>query len=173
MKRRRSHFNNFPTSSLFVLMEQYTVELEKLENKLLNSKDNLLLKERIKQIKLVIVVARNIIIERYLEANTSFNETAKLLVESEGIKESVYKELFTLKAIQTDEIISFDLLNLAINKLDISDLMLIIRTRENGICFDLALKRYDEMIFDVEPEVYNEYVMKKVLDGRRNKNDKY
>ena len=167
MKRRKSYFVNFPTNSLFLVLEQNLKQLNDLEQKLA-IKNNQLLKERIKQVELVVAVSKNVIIERYLEAKISLTKIAHLLTTSEGIKESVYKELFTLKVLESDDIISIDLLTEAIDKLDISELMMIIRKKPNTVYANVALEKWDEIIFDVEPEVYEEYVLKKKLDGKRN-----
>lgn len=163
--KRKSYFTNFSTDSLFVVLEQNYMEYQKLEQKQANN-SNPLLKERMKQVELVMAASKSIITERYLEDNVSLNEIAGLLIKSKGIRESVYKNLFTLKLLETNEIISLNLLTNAVNRLDISELMLIIRNKPNTVYSDIALKIYDEMIFDVEPEVYQEYVLKKRLDGR-------
>ena len=75
MKRRSSYLTNFPTSTLFVVLEQNMKEKLELELKQLEA-NNLLLKERIKQVELVIEVAKNTIIERYLKDGISLNKVA-------------------------------------------------------------------------------------------------
>lgn len=166
MKRRKSYFANFSTNSLFALMEQSKKELDDLEIKLLLSHNQLLI-ERAKQLQLLLDVSKNVIIKRYLEENISLSEVAKLLTTSEGVRKDVYKDLFTLKILDTNEIISLDLLKSAVDLLELSDLMTIIRTKKDTIYQKLAMKKYDKMIFDVEPEVYQEYLMKKKLDRKK------
>lgn len=141
-------------------------ELDDLEMKFMLNHNQLLI-ERMQQLRLVLAVSKNVIIERYLEENLSLTKVAKLLTASDGVKLNVYRELFTLKVLATDEMISMDLLEKAFDLLELSDLMMIIRAKKNTIYQKLALKRYDQMIFDVEPDVYQEYVMKKRLDRKR------
>lgn len=83
MKRRKSYLTNFPTSTLFIVLEQNVKELLELEVKQLKS-NNVLLKERISQIKLTINIAKTTIIERYLNNNVSIIEIANLLLTSKG-----------------------------------------------------------------------------------------
>lgn len=166
MKRRKSYLTNFPTSTLFIVLEQNINNLLELEAKQLILR-NSLLKERIKQAELTINLAKTTIIERYLNNGISLTEIANLLIKSIGIKENVFQELFTLKLLESNEIISIDLLEKAIDKLDISQLMLIMRTKQNTIYGNIATNKYDKMIFDVEPDVLEEYILKKRLDKRK------
>ena len=165
MNNRRSYFENFSTSMLFVLLEQNLSELTALEAKY-DSIPNRLLKERIEQIKLVLEVSKNVVVNRYLQDNISLMEAANLLLNSEGIQKKVYQEVFTLKVLEKEELIQLDLLSKAIKELDINELMMIIRNKENSVYGNLALQRYDELIFDVEPDVYQELIMKKKKDRR-------
>lgn len=165
MKRRRSYFKSFPTSTLFIVLEQNKKESLELEKKLLNH-DNILLRERLKQVNLVISVSKKIIIERYLKDNTSLNRITELLIESTGIKEWVFKDLFVLKILESNEPISLELLQKAIDKLEIEQLMMIIKGKQNTIYEDLATKNCDEMLFDVEQEVLKELELKKRMDRR-------
>lgn len=165
MNNRRSYFENFSTSMLFVLLEQNLSELTALEAKY-DSIPNRLLKERIEQIKLVLEVSKNVVVNRYLQDNISLMEAANLLLNSEGIQKKVYQEVFTLKVLEKEELIQLDLLSKAIKELDINELMMIICNKENSVYGNLALQRYDELIFDVEPDVYQELIMKKKKDRR-------
>lgn len=165
MNNRRSYFENFSTSMLFVLLEQNLSELTALEAKY-DSIPNRLLKERIEQIKLVLEVSKNVVVNRYLQDNISLMEAVNLLLNSEGIQKKVYQEVFTLKVLEKEELIQLDLLSKAIKELDINELMMIIRNKENSVYGNLALQRYDELIFDVEPDVYQELIMKKKKDRR-------
>ena len=162
MSNRKSYFENFPTSTLFVVLEQNMKELSSLE---LNPKTNEILKKRMEQVELVVSVSRAILVNRYLQDNISLTKIARLVLESEGIRKSVYREVFTLRILEKDEIISFELLEKTINELDISEIMLIMKNRDS-IYKELAIKRYDEIIFDVESEVYEELIIKKRLDWR-------
>lgn len=165
MKGRKSYLANYPTNSLFVVLEQSQIELLDLETKNMNA-SNILLKHRIQQVRLTMAIAKNSIIERYLK-DTSLRECAKLLINSVGIKESVYQELFTLKLLETNEMISVELLKKAIDKLGIDQLMMIIRMKENTIYEQFATECYHNMIFDVEEEVLGELREKIKLDNNR------
>ena len=169
MKRRKSYLTNFPTSTLFIVLEQNVKELLELEVKQLKS-NNVLLTERISQIKLTINIAKTTIIERYLNNNVSIIEIANSLLASKGIKEEIFQELLTLKLLESNEIISVDLLKEAIDKLDTYWLILIIRNKQDTIYGNIAAimynEKYEQMIFDVEPEVYQEYVKKIDLDRK-------
>ena len=164
MKGRKSYLTNYPTNSLFIVLEQSQRELLDLEVKNMNQ-SNILLKQRIQQVRLTMTVAKNTIIERYLESS-SLKECAKLLVGSVGIKESVYQELFTLKLLETNEIISLELLEKAIDKLEIDQLMMVIRMKENTIYGQFATECYHDKLFDVEEEVLGELREKIKLDNR-------
>lgn len=166
MSNRKSYFENFSTSTLWIVLEQNFRELTTLELKYATT-PNKLLKDRIKQIKLVLEVSKNVVVNRYLQDNISLMKIANLLLNSEGIKKKVYQELFTLKVLEKEELISLELLSKVIQELDISELMMIIRNKEDSIYGSLALRRYDELIFDVEPDVYQELIMKKIKDRRR------
>ena len=165
MKSRKSYFENFSTDTLFIVLEQNIKELSEIEVSSIKLTKEL--KNRIEQLELVIAVSKNTIIERFLEENISLTQIAKLLIHSTGIKKSVYKEIFTLMVLKKDEMISIDLLKMAINELDISNLMLIMVSKENELYKELATKKYDEIIFDVEPDVYKELIMKKKMDRRK------
>ena len=69
--------------------------------------------------------------------------------------------------LRKDEMISLDLLEMSINELDMSQLMLIMVGKDNKLYRELATKKYDEIIFDVEPDVYEELILKKKMDRRR------
>ena len=165
MKSRKSYFENFSTDTLFIVLEQNIKELSEIEVSSIKLTKEL--KNRIEQLELVIAVSKNTIIERFLEENISLTQIATLLIHSTGIKKSVYKEIFTLMVLKKDEMISIDLLKMAINELDISNLMLIMVSKENELYKELATKKYDEIIFDVEPDVYKELIMKKKMDRRK------
>lgn len=165
MSKRKSYFTNFSTDSLFVVLEQNNKELLKLEIKKL-TKDTKELRDRIKQLELVVAVARNVIVERYMHDNISITNIANKMLKEKGIKLDVYKEIFTLKILENDEMISLELLEQAIDKLDIGQLTMIIKAKENTIYGDCAIKSYDEMIFDVDEEVYKEYVNKLINDSK-------
>ena len=169
MKKRKSYFENFPTCSLFAVLEQNYKELLQLEIKKI-TKPTPLLKERIRQLELVIAVIKNVIIERYLQDNISLTEIAKRLVKEKGIKQDVYKELLTLKIINSEEFISLELLEQAIDKLELNQIMIIVRSKEDTIYGKTAAKCYDEMIFDVDEEVYKEYINKRIMDSKRKGN---
>ena len=168
MSKRKSYFTNFSTDSLFVVLEQNNKELLKLEIKKLN-KDTKEIRDRIKQVELVIAVVRNVIVERYMHDDTPITKIANKIVKENGIKLDVYKEIFTLKVLEKDEMISLELLEKAIDKLDIGQLTMIIKARENTVYGDYAIKSYDEMIFDVDEEVYKEYVNKLINDSKEGK----
>lgn len=166
MKRRKSYFENFPTSTLFIVLEQNMEELLLLETQLLSC-NNLLLSERLKQVKLVIQISKNVIIQRYLDENISLTKIAKLLVSSHGIKEIVYKEIFTLKIMDSNDFISLNLLEKAIDKLDIEHLILIMKNKENTIYESVAIKKYDKLIFNLDEEVLKDLEKKKRMDRRK------
>lgn len=149
---------------MFIILEQSQTELFDLKWKKL-TKMNILLNERIKQLKLTMAIARNTIIKRYLDS-TSLRECAKLLVNSIGIKESVYQEIFALKLLETNEMISLELLKKAIDKLEIDQLMLVIRMKEDTIYGQFATDCYHDMLFDVEEEVLGELKEKIKLDNK-------
>lgn len=71
-----------------------------------------------------------------------------------------------MKILESDELIDLKLLERAIDKLEMDELMTIIRLKENTVYGVCAVKKYDKMLFDVETDVYDEYVKKKKLDGK-------
>lgn len=165
MSKKKSFFLNFSTNSLFLVLEENVNVLASLEVKL-NNNYNMHLKHQIKMTELVIKTVKKEIINRYLKEDIPLNKIANLVLSSDGIKKLIYQELFTLRVIEKDEMISLDVLERVINSLDIDELSLIIRDKNNSVYRILALKRYDEIIFDVDNDVYEEMVMKKRLDRR-------
>lgn len=165
MNKRKSFFLNFSTSSLFLVLEENVNALSALEVKL-NNNYNKHLKHQIKITELVIKTIKKEIINRYLKENVSLSKIANLVLNSDGIKKLIYQEIFTLRVIEKDEMISLDVLERVINGLDIDELSLIIREKNSSIYRELSLKRYDEIIFDVDNDVYEEMIMKKRLDRR-------
>ena len=164
MKGRKSYLTNYSTDTLFVVLEQSQRELLDLETKNMNS-SNILLKQRIQQVKLTMAIAKNTIIERYMK-DTSFGACARLLIHSEGIKTSVYQELFTSKLLETNEMISLQLLKKAIDKLEVDQLMLVIRMKGNSAYGQFATECYYDMLFDVEEGVLGKLKEKIKLDNK-------
>ena len=165
MNNRQSYFTNFSTNSLFAIWEQNVTELSKLELKRLE-KNNNLLNERIKQINLVVSTIKSVLMERYLVDDISLDRVVKYFLNSTGIRENFYKDLFVLKILESDGLIDLKLLERAIDKLEMDELMTIIRLKENTVYGVCAVKKYDKMLFDVETDVYDEYVKKIKLDGK-------
>ncbi|MDD6223598.1 MAG: hypothetical protein PUB18_01180 [bacterium] len=165
MNGRESYFANFSTSSLFVLLEQNLAQLTNLELKQ-TTNDHSLLKNRIFQLQFAVSIIRSILIDRYLKEKISLTQIANYLLWATGIREDVYQELFTLKLLESDEFIELTLLEKAIHKLDMEKLMAIIQLKEDTIYGTYAVRRYDEMIFDVEEDVFEEYVKKIKFDEK-------
>ncbi len=163
--KRKSYVANFPTNLLFPVLEQNQKELLKLEwNRIEHETKEL--KDRIKQVELTISLVKNTIINRYLEENISFTKVARLLCKSTGIQKEIYQELFVAKIMNTNELISVDLLNQAISCLDLDQIMKLMRNQDK-IYSDMVESRFDELIYDVDQEVYENYLEKE----RKDKNE--
>lgn len=165
MKRRKSYLTNFPTETLFLVLEQNAKELLELEIKKVD-KNSIQLQKRINQVKLTISIGKKELINRYLKGNISLNQVANLVCQSNGIRQDIYKELFTRKVIEENELISVDLLRKVINNLELEQIMTIMQNKDT-IHQEIAEKRFDEIIYDVEKEVMEELEKKKRMDRRR------
>ena len=157
--KRKSYLTNFPTKALFLIMKQNLEELSKLEI-LRIEQDTEEVENRINQVKLTISLSKHIIINRYLEEEISLTKVAKLLCRSKGIEKEVYQELFTSKLVEANELIALDLLNEAINCLDLDQVMTIMRKKDT-IYSKMVETRFDEFIYDVDTDVYENYLEKR------------
>ena len=110
-------------------------------------------------------IIQNIIVERFLEDSISLVECTRLFIKARGIRKEVYQELFTIKILEADEMLSLDLLEQAMNQLEPEPLMRILRAKENSIYGYLASKTYMKMLFDVEEEVLEELKQKIKIDN--------
>ncbi len=160
MKRRNSYLTNFSTDFLFLVLEQNTKELLKLEIKR-TEQESKELQGRINQIKLTISIGKQELINRFLiDEKNSLEKIARLLCKSKGIHKEVYQEVFTRKILEQNNLIPVDLLQKVMDYLDLEQIMTIMRKKDT-IYSQLASERYDEIIFDVDEEVYQEYLQKR------------
>ncbi len=156
--KRKSYLTNFPTEFLFLILEQNQKELIQLELKRIEQETKEL-RDRIRQVKLTISLTKNTIINRYLEELIPLRKVAKLLCNSRGTRHEVYQELFTLRLLEANEFITVDLLQKAIQCLDLDHIMTIMRKK--SIYYEMVGTRFDELIYDVDQEVYENYLEKR------------
>lgn len=171
MSRRKTYLTNFSTDSLFVVLEQNIMQLQELETKKNCCNDNSLLIDRINQIKLTIEIAKEAILSRYLAESLSIMKVAKMLINSSGTEEMIYRELLTIKLLKSDEPISIELLEKAIVKLNSDQLMYIILVKKGTIYGEIALDKYDLNRVDLEEDVAAELEQKIRADEENRKNE--
>lgn len=149
----------FPIEALLIVYENNVNELDRL--KLLDN--NKYVSKRIKELEYNIKYIKNTCIDKYLDSNISLSKCAKLLISTNTRRKDIYQELFTNLLICGNGLISLDLLNSAINELDIEYIMQIISSKKTG-AREIALDVFDKIIFNVDEDVYGDYLLKKKLD---------
>lgn len=149
----------FPIEALLIVYENNINELEKL--KLLDS--NKYVNKRIKELENNIKYIKNVCINKYMDSNISLNRCAKLFVSTKTRRKDIYQELFTKLLISGNGLISLDLLNRVIDELDIEYIMQIINSKKKGAS-EMAMNAFNKIIFNVEDDVYDDYLLKKKLD---------
>ena len=128
---------------------------------------HLLLNQRINQVKYTIAIIENTIIERFSCEKITLNKLIELLLDSNNDSKSrIYKELITNKMIDSNELVSLDLLDKVIKLLEVEQLMRIIKARENTIYGQLAISSYNQKCLEVDDEVYKELLVKIKQDRR-------
>ncbi len=164
--KRKSYLVNFNTDALFVVLEQNQNELLRLQIKAIDN-SHLLLNQRINQVKYTIAIIENTIIERFSCEKITLNKLIELLLDSNNDSRSrIYKELITNKMIDSNELVSLDLLDKVIKLLEVEQLMRIIKARENTIYGQLAISSYNQKCLEVDDEVYKELLVKIKQDRR-------
>ncbi len=164
--KRKSYLVNFSTDALFVVLEQNQNELLRLQIKAIDN-SHLLLNQRINQVKYTIAIIENTIIERFSCEKITLNKLIELLLDSNNDSRSrIYKELITNKMIDSNELVSLDLLDKVIKLLEVEQLMRIIKARENTIYGQLAISSYNQKCLEVDDEVYKELLVKIKQDRR-------
>lgn len=161
MIKRKSNFKYFSTDALFAILKQRIEEVNILKNKEYKSS---LLETRINDLEAFIRVVKNLLVERFLEENMSLSLCGKKLLDSEGIVQDVYKEVFTLELLEKDELMDINLLVEVVNKLDVDHIQMIMHAKKDTVYEGVATERFNEMIFDVGEDVYNELLEKKDID---------
>ena len=164
MSKRRSWFGNFSIDSLFVLLKQSEKELEELNS---IEEPSVKLKLRKRDVEYSIRVFKNLLVKRILESNISLTEISKNIMKTNDTIKDVYKEVFTLKLVDKDELIDIELLNNVIDTLNLEQVLTIINVKKGTIYEKLANNRFNDLIFDVDTDVYDEYVLKKKMDEGR------
>ena len=151
MKTRQSYFENFPTSTLIIILEQRQKELNEINSKLENCrvKKTPQLKKRKNDLEFIIRVVRKLLIERYLKADVSLFECCQIIVYGKGIKKELFKDIFVYQLIKKEEPIDYNLLEQAINELELNQIQTIMHTQQNNVFGELANKKFDEVIFEI------------------------
>lgn len=161
MSNRKSYFANFPSTSLFVILKKSEEELEEINSKT-NINDGL--KTRKKELVLLINSIKSILVNRFINSNMTLREIAIKMINSDRSAKEVYKSLFMLRVIHKEELIDISLLEKAMDELDIDNILMIINSKKGTIYEQIANKKYDELIFQVDEEVYNDYLLKDETD---------
>ena len=162
---KKKGLNSIKPELLTIILENHTKELELLQSKETHKSSNALI-NRICYLKYFNDIIENKIIERYLNEKISLNKCAKIILNTTGFKQDIFKKIFTLKVLDNDEFIPLDILQEVINLLDIDQLLIIIHGKKNTIYEELALKKYDELIFRVDEEVLDDLKLKMKIDER-------
>ena len=168
MKKRQSYFMNFPTSSLITILEQRQKELDDLTYKIENNKvkKTIDLKKRQADLEFIINVVKELLIERYMQADVSINECSQIVLYGKGTKKELFKDILTYQLIKKQELVDVCLVKDAINELELQHLQMIIHTIPDTIYARYANNRFDEIIFGVSNAVYEELVKKMIMDRK-------
>lgn len=164
MSKRKSWVGNFSIESLFALLRQSEKELINLKK---IEKETIMLKKRIKEVEYTIYVLKFFLVRKHLAANISLQEIAKKDINSYGLTKDVYDTIFTIKALEEKEPIEVSLLESVIDSLDIEHICMIMNSQNDNIYRKFANERFEKLIFDVEDDVYDEFVLKKRMDEGR------
>lgn len=149
---------------LFALIKQREQEKIKMEMSYLNSQ-NPILKVEIRNLQILIQTLKGVIVRKNMMRGISINDAAKKLCKAQGLVEKeVYGEIFKLKVLEGNGVISTELSKRAIDKLPVQQLMDIIHLHEQPMYVDLASRRFDEIIFDVDSDVLDELDEKMEMD---------
>lgn len=137
--KRKPTISSLPTSGLFIILEQYNKELIQLNQKQLNS-DKFLpdICKRINEVEDTIYFIKKVLINRC--DNISVNKLAKLLINTNGIKKSVYEEAFVQKIINGKSRVILDtrILETVIDKLSVESLIKISCCKDDLIIKNLS-----------------------------------
>lgn len=149
---------------LFALIKQREQEKLKLEMSYLNSQ-NPILRVEIRNLQILIQTLKGVIVRKNMMRGISITDAAKKLCKSQNtIEKEVYGEIFKLKVLEGDGMISTELSRRAIDKLPVQQLMDIIHLHEQPMYVELASRRFDEIIFDVDSDVLDELDEKMEMD---------
>ena len=163
---KRSSLSNFKPEALTIILENHTNEFEKMNKNasIKSSKDYL---NKLYDLKIVNSYIESKIIEKYLEQNISIRTCCKMILSTTGIKQDIFKKIFAIKLLDNKDFIPIDLLMDTINLLDADQLIIIMHTKKGTVYGELANKRFDELLFEVDMEVEEELVQKMNMDERR------
>ena len=143
---------------LFALIKQREQEKLKMEMGYLNSQ-NPVLKVEIRNLQILIQTLKGVIVRKNIMRGISITDAAKKLCTAQGLVEKeVYGEVFKLKVLNGDGMISTELSKRAIDRLPVQQLMDIIHLHEHPMYVELASRRFDEIIFDVDSDVLDEKI---------------
>ncbi len=149
---------------LFALIKQREQEKLKMEMGYLNSQ-NPVLKVEIRNLQILIQTLKGVIVRKNIMRGISITDAAKKLCTAQGLVEKeVYGEVFKLKVLNGDGMISTELSKRAIDRLPVQQLMDIIHLHEHPMYVELASRRFDEIIFDVDSDVLDELDEKIEMD---------
>lgn len=169
MSNRKSYFTNFPTSSLFILLKKSEEELKELHNKE-NTNDGM--EKRKEELVFLTNSIKSLLIKRYINSDITLREISlKILNNDESAKE-VFKSIFMLRIVNKEELVDISLLEKVINELDIDNILMIINSKKGTIYEKIATDKYNRMIFEVDEEVYNDYLLKDENDSTITKEEK-
>ena len=167
MEERRYYFSSFPTGYLLALLEQLDKKMTLLKVKNLEDK-SILTYHRIKYLNMLITLMRQCVTERYLTEKKTLTDYGKMLLGTKKeIDKDILKDVFTIKLLENNGLISLDFLKKIIKELDIDHLQKIIDGDTNELYKDCAKVRFDELLFQVDEETIEELKQKIKSDGGR------
>lgn len=161
----RLSLTKYPEKALFALLEQYYEKLDELDSK----KETKALKSVRMETKCSIAVINNVLVNRFKDSEMPLREIANKILTGEEYEKDVYRSIFTYRILSDkEEMIDINLLEKTINELEIDSLHSITETKKGTIYGNLADKRYEEMMFEVEKDVESALEKKKSKDERLN-----
>ena len=170
MKRRRPTISSLPTAGLFILLEQYDKELTQLKQKQLTSEKFLPdICKRMNEVNDTIYYISKVLVDRC--SNISINKLAKLFIDTNGIKKSVYEEVFVQKILNGKSMIILDtkVFETVINQLSVENLIKLKGTKTvlNAMTSTLqqgGIEMSEEIASEVLGKIANKIVMGEYSD---------
>lgn len=153
---------DYSINSLILILEQKQKDLERLK---VNANNSAVSKE-IEELSAFLMLYKGVVIKKILDTNISIKDCCHKILKTTGLKEEIYEEVFVSSIIMKDEFIDVDMLEKVINKLSIEHIFTIMNTKKDSVYSKLADIRFNKLMYEVNEDVYEEFVKKIRMDKR-------